>query len=84
MQLRPLNDQVLLQRLEDTPRTKGGIYKPDIAKEKSSRCKVIEVGPGQPAPDRPQQQLHLDHRQSAVQQGEADQRRDHLAARRPR
>jgi chaperonin GroES len=46
MQVRPLFDRILLKRLDDRDRTKGGIALPDIAKEKSQRCKVLATGPG--------------------------------------
>lgn len=46
MKLKPLADKVLLQRVEAASVTAGGIVLPDSAKEKSSRGKVISVGPG--------------------------------------
>lgn len=44
--VRPLNDRVLVQRVEPVEKKKGGIIIPDTAKEKPQEGKVIEVGPG--------------------------------------
>ncbi|MFZ2088319.1 MAG: co-chaperone GroES [Desulfobaccales bacterium] len=46
MKVKPLNDRVLVQRLEEQQVTKGGIFIPDTAKEKPVEGKVIAVGPG--------------------------------------
>ena len=46
MKVKPLNDRVLVKRLEEAQVTKGGIYIPDAAKEKPVEGKVIAVGPG--------------------------------------
>ncbi len=46
MKVRPLNDRVLVKRLEEMQVTKGGIYIPDTAKEKPVEGKVVAVGPG--------------------------------------
>ncbi len=47
MKIRPLQDRVLVKRLEDEPeKTKGGIIIPDTAKEKPQQGKVIAVGKG--------------------------------------
>jgi chaperonin GroES len=46
MKIRPLADKVLLERVEASSVTAGGIVLPESAKEKSSRGKVISVGPG--------------------------------------
>jgi chaperonin GroES len=47
MKFRPLQDRVLLKRLDDsTEKTKGGLYIPDSAKEKPQQGKVIAVGKG--------------------------------------
>ena len=46
MKLRPLNDRILVQRLEEATTTKGGIIIPDSAKEKPAEGKVIAVGHG--------------------------------------
>lgn len=46
MKLKPLNDRVLVKRLESEEKTAGGLYIPDSAKEKPSKGQVVEVGPG--------------------------------------
>ena len=46
MKVKPLNDRVLVQRIEEVQVTKGGIVIPDTAKEKPIEGKVIAVGPG--------------------------------------
>ena len=46
MNVRPLNDRVLLRRLEEKEVIKGGIIIPDTAKEKPQEGEVVAVGPG--------------------------------------
>jgi chaperonin GroES len=46
MKFRPLHDRVVVRRLEEEERTKGGIIIPDTAKEKPQQGEVIAVGPG--------------------------------------
>ena len=46
MKIRPLNDRVLVLRIEEEEKTSGGIVIPDSAKEKQMEGKVIGVGPG--------------------------------------
>lgn len=46
MKIRPLNDRILVQRLESEETTAGGIIIPDSAKEKPAEGKIIAVGPG--------------------------------------
>lgn len=46
MKIRPLNDRLLVQRLEEEETTAGGIIIPDSAKEKPAQGKVVSVGPG--------------------------------------
>ena len=46
VKIRPLNDKVLLKRLEAETTTKGGIVLPDSAKEKPQKGTVIAVGEG--------------------------------------
>lgn len=46
MKLRPLHDRILVERLEEAEKTKGGIIIPDSAKEKPAEGKVIAVGKG--------------------------------------
>ncbi len=46
MKFKPLNDRVLVKRLEVEEKTAGGLYIPDTAKEKPSRGLVVATGPG--------------------------------------
>jgi chaperonin GroES len=52
MKIRPLQDRVLVKRIEDAEeKTKGGIIIPDTAKEKPQQGKVIAVGKGKVGDD---------------------------------
>ena len=46
MKIKPLNDRVLVVRVEEEQKTAGGIIIPDTAKEKPQEGEVIGVGPG--------------------------------------
>ena len=46
MKIRPLQDRILVQRVEEEEKTKGGIIIPDTAKEKPAEGKVAAVGNG--------------------------------------
>lgn len=46
MQIRPLQDRVLIKRVAEEEKTKGGIIIPDTAKEKPVEGKVVAVGSG--------------------------------------
>ena len=46
MKLRPLQDRILVQRVKEEEKTKGGIIIPDTAKEKPAEGKVVAVGNG--------------------------------------
>ena len=46
MKFRPLHDRVLVKRVEEETKTKGGIIIPDTAKEKPMQGEVLAVGPG--------------------------------------
>jgi chaperonin GroES len=46
MAFRPLGDRVLVRRVEEEAKTKGGIIIPDSAKEKPQEGEVLSVGPG--------------------------------------
>lgn len=46
MKIRPLQDRVIVKRVEEEEKTKGGIIIPDTAKEKPQEGKVIAVGKG--------------------------------------
>jgi len=51
MKIRPLHDRVLVERLSEEEKTKGGIIIPDTAKEKPIQGKVIAVGKGKKTDD---------------------------------
>ena len=51
MKLKPLNDRVLVKRLESEEKTAGGIIIPDTAKEKPMRGEVVAAGPGKVGED---------------------------------
>ena len=46
MKIRPLQDRILVKRIEEEEKTKGGIIIPDTAKEKPQEGEVVAVGPG--------------------------------------
>ena len=46
MKVRPLGDRILVQRITEEEKTKGGIIIPDTAKEKPQEGKVVAVGKG--------------------------------------
>ena len=46
MKIRPLHDRLIVKRLAEETKTKGGIIIPDTAKEKPLEAKVISVGHG--------------------------------------
>lgn len=51
MNLKPLHDRVLVQRIEEEEKTKGGIIIPETAKEKPIQGRVKAVGPGKMSDD---------------------------------
>lgn len=51
MKLRPLQDRILVQRVEEETTTKGGIIIPDTAKEKPAEGKVVAIGNGKVGDD---------------------------------
>ncbi|MCC7442337.1 MAG: co-chaperone GroES [Bdellovibrionales bacterium] len=51
MEVRPLHDRVLVKRLPEEERSKGGIIIPDTAKEKPAQGEIIAVGTGRVAED---------------------------------
>jgi len=51
MKIKPLNDRVLVIRLDKENRSKGGIIIPDTAKEKPQKGRVVAVGPGKRGED---------------------------------
>jgi chaperonin GroES len=58
MAFRPLGDRVVIRRVEEEAKTKGGIIIPDTAKEKPQEGEVISVGPG--ARDEAGQRIPMD------------------------
>ena len=46
MKFRPLHDRIVIRRIDEEEKTKGGIIIPDTAKEKPQEGEVIAVGPG--------------------------------------
>jgi chaperonin GroES len=44
--IRPLQDRILIKRLDEEEQVKGGIIIPDTAKEKPQEAEVVAVGPG--------------------------------------
>jgi chaperonin GroES len=46
MKIRPLHDRILVKRVDEETKTKGGIIIPDTAKEKPQEGKVVAVGAG--------------------------------------
>ncbi len=46
MKFRPLHDRVVVRRIEEDERTKGGIIIPDTAKEKPQEGEIVAAGPG--------------------------------------
>jgi len=48
MKIRPLQDRVIVKRIAEEEKTKGGIIIPDTTKEKPQEGKVIAVGKGKP------------------------------------
>ena len=51
MKLRPLQDRILVKRIEEEIKTAGGIYIPDTAKEKPQMGQIVSVGNGKKTED---------------------------------
>ncbi len=51
MSLRPLSDRILVERMEEDEKTKGGIIIPDTAKEKPAEGKIVATGNGRMGED---------------------------------
>jgi chaperonin GroES len=51
MKIRPLQDRVIVKRVKEEEKTKGGLYIPDTAKEKPIEGTVVAVGSGKVAED---------------------------------
>ena len=59
MKIRPLNDRVLVLRVEEEQKSPGGIIIPDTAKEKPMEGKIIAVGPGKMGDDGKREPLEV-------------------------
>jgi chaperonin GroES len=59
MKVRPLHDRVIVKRVEEEAKTKGGIIIPDTAKEKPIEGKVVAVGKGKILENGNQQPLEV-------------------------
>ena len=51
MKIRPLQDRVMVKRLEEETKTAGGIIIPDTAKEKPQKGEIVAAGPGKKSED---------------------------------
>ena len=51
MKLRPLQDRIIVKRVEEETKTAGGIFIPETAKEKPQRGQVVAVGNGKKTDD---------------------------------
>ena len=51
MSIRPLHDRIIIKRIQEEEKTKGGIIIPDTAKEKPQEGKVVAVGKGKVGDD---------------------------------
>ena len=51
MKIRPLQDRVIVKRVEEEEKTKGGIIIPETAKEKPQEGQIIAAGPGKVTDD---------------------------------
>ena len=51
MKIRPLQDRVIVKRIDEEAKSKGGIFIPDTAKEKPQEGKIVAVGKGKAGDD---------------------------------
>jgi chaperonin GroES len=59
MNIRPLADKVLVERVEAEAKTAGGIVLPDTAKEKPQRGKIVSVGEGKQLDDGTRREMQI-------------------------
>lgn len=59
MKIRPLQDRVMVKRLEEETKTAGGIIIPDTAKEKPQKGEIVAAGPGKKNEDGKVQPLDI-------------------------
>ncbi len=60
MNIRPLQDRVLIKRLEEEEQVSGGIIIPDSAKEKPQEAEVVAAGPGKIGDDGERQPMDVE------------------------
>ena len=73
MALRPLQDRLLVKRLEEGEQVQGGIIIPDTAKEKPQQAKVLAVGPGRVTDDGKLQPIEVKVGDTVKIRGERDE-----------
>ena len=66
MNLKPLNDRVVVEPLEGESRTSGGIVLPDSAKEKPKQGRVVSAGPGKMLDSGKRQPLEVEPGQTVI------------------
>ncbi len=59
VKLRPLGDRVVLEVVDETEQTSGGIYLPDTAREKPQKGVVLAVGPGRVRDDGKREEMQV-------------------------
>lgn len=59
MKIKPLHDRVIVKRIKEDDKTKGGIIIPDTAKEKPIEGEILAVGPGKILDNGKQQALEV-------------------------
>ena len=59
MKIRPLQDRILVKRIDEEEKSKGGIIIPDSAKEKPQEGKVVAIGNGKKLDDGKVQQMDV-------------------------
>jgi len=59
MAIRPLSDRIVIEIIDDTEQTSGGIFIPDSAKEKPQKGKAIAVGPGKTLDDGKKEEMEV-------------------------
>jgi len=59
VKIRPLQDRIIVKRIEEEEKSKGGIIIPDTAKEKPQEGEVVAVGPGKVTEDGKRQPMEV-------------------------
>ena len=60
MNFEPLNDNILIKKIESKNTTAGGLYIPDSAKERSQLAEILSIGPGKLNDDGSRQKMSVD------------------------